>query len=522
VRPQVANDREIQLMRFTHSISGKLNILFVVIVSLVLASLGVFNYASTKSRLEDGLQEQTNALRTRLQLSLPSAIWNFDKNQIGQILEAEMAARAFNGIILSNGKDVIDGRIRTESGKLEAVKADSGVTGDRREVPLVFDDNGTQKPVATAIVYVSRAEIDRELRSVLIGTFVQIVVLDVILILALWFALGAIVLRPLKRLSHALKNIASGDADLTRRLDASGHDEFAEVSRSFNVFVERLQGVMKSVAESAVQLAAAAEETTRITEQASEGIQQQQHQTTEVVSVVSQLTHQVHEISDSAAKASEAAAYADAEAEKGKSVVSDAIDTISGATQEVENAASVIEQLAVNSQQIGKVLVVINEIAKQTNLLALNAAIEAARAGEAGRGFAVVADEVRTLANRTHDSTTEIQNVIKQLQEGTMQAVSVMERSKERAEQGLRRAREAGQAIDHLADSAREIAALDEEIANVTARQNEMVGEMSENIRRIQQIVGEAASGAQQTAIASEEVAKLAVKLQITVEQFKV
>ncbi|MFC4157761.1 methyl-accepting chemotaxis protein [Chitinimonas lacunae] len=509
-------------MGFMQSISGRLNVLFVVIVTLVLAGLGAFNYTSSKQRLERGLEEQANALATRLQLSLPAAIWNFDKIQIAQILEAEMASVAFNGILLSNGKDFIDGRMRNAEGKLVPAPKDAKLAGSMREIKLQFDDNGQKKDVAQATVYVSRAEVESALRENLITLAVQIIVLDVLLSLALSVSLSAVVLKPLQRLNDALKEIASGDADLTRRLAAQGSREFVEVSRSFNTFVARLQEVMKQIAETAPQLAAAAEQTSRITEQASEGIQQQQHETERIVSSTDELTSQVHEITSNTNAASEAAAYADAEAEKGQAVVQDAIQTIGEATAEVENAAMVIQQLAESSDKIGTVLLVINEIAKQTNLLALNAAIEAARAGEAGRGFAVVADEVRTLANRTHDQTTEIQQVITQLQEGTMRAVTVMERSKEKADLGLKRAREAGGAIHHLAESARKIAHLNEEIANASDRQDEMVSGVSSSIQQIQRIVGEAATGAQQTAIASEEVAKLAVRLQITVEQFKV
>ncbi|MBV8659179.1 MAG: methyl-accepting chemotaxis protein [Burkholderiales bacterium] len=508
-------------MQFMQSINGRLNVLFVVIVTLVLAALGAYNGSTTKARLERDLESRSKALQVRLQLSLPAAVWNFDKAQIAQILEAEMSDATFNGIVLSNGATFLDGRLRDEQGKVNAAGKDAKIAGATTEADLIFDDNGTKKKVATAKIYVSHASVDEALRSNWLTLVVQIVLLDVILIVALSLSISAVVLKPLKRLGLALGDIASGDADLTRRLTVIGNDEFSRVSQSFNVFVERLQGVMKQVSETAIQLAAAAEETTRITEQAAEGIQQQQRQTDDVVNAVSQLSNEIHEVSSSTAKASEAAAYADSEAEKGQAIVKDTIVTIGDATREVDNAAEVIASLARNSDKIGSVLSVINEIAKQTNLLALNAAIEAARAGEAGRGFAVVADEVRVLANRTHDSTTEIQAVIRELQEGTSQAVMVMGQSKEKADQGLKRAHEAGVAISRLAESAREIAGLDDEIASVTSRQDKMVDEMAESIRRIKQIVVEAANGAQQTSIASEEVAKLAARLQVAVEQFK-
>ncbi|WP_179958208.1 methyl-accepting chemotaxis protein [Chitinimonas arctica] len=509
-------------MNFTRSISGRLNILFVVIVSVVLAGLGAFNYVSSKNHLEEGLKEQADALSVRLQLSLPAAIWNFDKTQLGQVLEAEMVSKTFNGIRLQNGKDYLTGLMRGPDGKTTAAGADAKIKGVLREVQLQFDDNGQKKNVAVAQIYIAHDSVDAALRENLVVLLVQIVIVDVTLLVALSMSLSAVVLRPLNRLNTALKEIASGEADLTRRLRINGKDEFAEVSQWFNVFVERLQGVMRHVSDTAPQLAAAAEQTSRIMEHSSAGIQLQQQESEAVVAAVAELSRQVHEISVNTGAASEAANYADIEAEKGQSVVGDAITTIGEATTEVDNAAKVIAELAKNSEKIGSVLSVINGIAKQTNLLALNAAIEAARAGEAGRGFAVVADEVRTLANRTHDSTTEIQQVITELQQGTTRAVTVMSSSKEKADLGLKRAREAGVTIQHLAESARKIAELNEEIAAASSQQEQVVEGVTDSIREIQRVVSEAASGSRQTSIASEEVARLAVQLQTTVEQFKV
>ncbi|GAB3259764.1 methyl-accepting chemotaxis protein [Chitinimonas naiadis] len=509
-------------MKFTQSISGRLNVLFVVIITVVLAVLGAYNYFATKARLEQKLAEESGALAARLSLSLPAAIWNFDKTQISQVLEAEMESATFNGIMLRNGKDFLAGRVRDGEGKAKPATADSKLSGGLREVELQFDDSGTKKKVATASIYIAHDSVDAALRQNVMVLIVQIVAVDVTLLIALSLSLSAIVLRPLKRLNTALREIASGEADLTRRLTISGKDEFADVSESFNTFIARLQGVMKQVADVAPQLAAAAEQTSRIMESSSAGIQLQQQQSERVVQAAGELSRQVHEISVNTGAASSAANDADIEAEKGQSVVSDAICTIGESAQEVENAARVITELAKNSERIGSVLGVINDIAKQTNLLALNAAIEAARAGEAGRGFAVVADEVRTLANRTHDSTTEIQRAITELREGTQQAVMVMNNGRDRAEQGLKRAREAGEAIKHLADSARKIAEINEQIAESSSQQDQAVTGVTDSIREIQKVVSEAAEGANQTAISADEVARLAIQLQVTVEQFKV
>jgi methyl-accepting chemotaxis protein len=508
-------------MKFWNSISGRLNTLFVVIVTTLLVVSGGVNYAIDQSQMESRLDDETQALSQRLKHSLPPAIWNFDKGQIEQILEAEMASHTFNGILLSNGKDFLAGRVRGADGKAKAAGPEAKPMGDRVEVALTYNDSGKDKTVAQASIYVSRAGIESLQRASILRLVIQVLVLDVVIVLALSLSLSVVVLKPLKRLNDALHQIAEGDADLTRRLDEARRDEFGEVSHWFNVFVARLQDVIRQVAETAEHLASSAEQTSRIMDQQHAGIQVQHHETDQVVSAIEEISHEVHDINSHTASASEAASNATAEADKGRQVVAQAIEAIHQASSEVENAETVFRQLAESSEKIGTVLQVITEIAKQTNLLALNAAIEAARAGEQGRGFAVVADEVRTLATRTHHSTEEIQQVIEGLLEGSHRAVEVMERSREKAALGATQATEAGHTIHELAESARSIATLNEQIASFTVQQKQRMQEISTSIAQIQRSVSEADNGTQQTLHATEDIARLAVQLETLVDRFK-
>jgi methyl-accepting chemotaxis protein len=227
------------------------------------------------------------------------------------------------------------------------------------------------------------------------------------------------------------------------------------------------------------------------------------------------------EVARNTAAAANAARQADSETQAGREVVNQAIDAIDHLAQEVVSAADVIHRLEAESGKIGTVLDVIRGIAEQTNLLALNAAIEAARAGEQGRGFAVVADEVRTLATRTQESTQEIQKMIERLQTGAKSAVQVMEQGRSKAQVSVQQAARAGTSLDTIATAVSAISDMNAQIASAAEEQGAVAEEINRNITNISQIANQTASGAEQTATASAELAKLAARLQTHVGRFK-
>ncbi|OBS09817.1 hypothetical protein Thpro_020867 [Acidihalobacter prosperus] len=340
------------------------------------------------------------------------------------------------------------------------------------------------------------------------------------LLLVAW--LGRSVTRPLGLVTERLAEIAAGEGDLTQRLDEHREDEVGALARAFNRFVDRIQQLIRQVSGSTAQLAAAAEELSATSDETRGHVRRQQSETDQVAAAMNQMSATVQEVARHANEAAQAARAADGEARQGRQVVGQTVGAIDALATEVEQAAQVIQALESDSEQIGRVLEVISGISEQTNLLALNAAIEAARAGEQGRGFAVVADEVRTLARRTQDSTEEIRGMIERLQVGARNAVTVMDSGRDRAHAGVGQARAADQSLDAITRSVARINDMNALIASAAEEQSSVASEIDRNVNNISQVTQQTSAGSEQTASASEELARLAAQLQSLIGQFRI
>jgi len=340
-------------------------------------------------------------------------------------------------------------------------------------------------------------------------------------LLGAWLGI-VMITKPLNRAVEAMHDIAHGDGDLTQRLDVHGRDEIASLSRAFNTFIEKVQGIVTQVAGSTSQLAAAAEEMSLVVDGTKQGIQRQRQETDQVATAMNEMVATVQEVASNAVNASEMANDADRQAQTGRDIVNKTVSSIQALADEVEKASQAINGLEKDSEQIGSVLDVIQGIAEQTNLLALNAAIEAARAGDQGRGFAVVADEVRGLASRTQSSTQEIQAMIERLQNGARDAVAVMQSGTIQAHASVKQASEAGSSLMEITSAVGNISHMNSQIAHASQQQGTVAEEINQNIVNISSVAEESANGTEEMARSSIALAELAAELQGMVAQFKV
>lgn len=360
-----------------------------------------------------------------------------------------------------------------------------------------------------------------EMRNALLvdAVIICLVIAAIAVAVGIFVSLG--LTRPIVALSKVMEEVESQN-DLTLRSGNRSSDEIGMMAAAFNSMLEKFEALIQQVNSSSTQLAAASEEVSAVARDSSSNVNQQLSETEQVATAMNEMAATVQEVARNAAAAAEAAHNANTESTKGMKVVQTASNTIQQLANDVESAATVIHELEAHSDNIGSVLDVIKGIAEQTNLLALNAAIEAARAGEQGRGFAVVADEVRTLASRTQESTQEIQEMIQKLQAGSKQAVAVMEQGRNQAQTGSEQANDASRSLQVIANAVATISDMNTQIASAAEEQSAVTEEMNRNIININHVSEQTATGATQTTAASEELARLAANLQGLIGQFKI
>ncbi|WP_072339226.1 MULTISPECIES: methyl-accepting chemotaxis protein [unclassified Pseudomonas] len=330
------------------------------------------------------------------------------------------------------------------------------------------------------------------------------------------------IIRPLNEAVRAMADIASGEGDLTRQLDAGGNDELAALAGHFNAFTQKLRNVIGQSLQAATSLSQASVSLDGIANEGQGHSEQQAHQMDLVATAINEVTYGVQDVAKNAEQAASEVRDADERARQGHSNIGNCSRQVEQLSGTIQQAVKVIEALAQESTQIGSVIEVIRAIAEQTNLLALNAAIEAARAGEQGRGFAVVADEVRMLAQRTQQSTTQIQGMIETLQRNSEAAVKVIDESSQGSQLTIEQASLASLSLDQISQSLRNLTSLNASIASATLQQSHVVEDINRNVTQAAGLAQDNTLACERTSAASQSLRQLADQLNRLLGQFRV
>ncbi|WP_430459685.1 methyl-accepting chemotaxis protein [Thalassolituus sp. LLYu03] len=499
------------------SIKLRMAVYVVATVTVVLLVLGILDYRNKSDAMHRQLTKQAELAATRMAISLPGFIWNFDTASIEKTMEAELEAPVVSrvavqieqGDTITREKDLSDN---------QSVNPDVII----KTMDLMFADGGEQKKVGTLIVGFNDSEILVALNSTVHQIIIQLVLLDVILVSMIVFLVSHSVVNKISAITSAVAALAAGGGDLTRRLDTSRGDEIAALAHQVNQLLAGLSQLIGSVKETSTDLSQIASKTQSDISLVLERFSDQKGEVDMVATASTELASATQNVAQNAGRASEYASQANEQADAGQEIVRTAADVIRHLSGEIENVSEVIRALEAEGASIGTVSDVIQGIAEQTNLLALNAAIEAARAGEQGRGFAVVADEVRTLAQRTRDSTNEINQMISRLQASTAEAVAVMHKSTSYTQRSVEQIEKVGESIGEVVGMVLEIARMNSEIAQASGEQSQVIDELNRNLVHIKESADAASELIGKTARASDAVGQEAGKLSALMKEFRV
>ncbi|NHX02626.1 methyl-accepting chemotaxis protein [Pseudomonas koreensis] len=432
--------------------------------------------------------------------------------KVSDILDAEQIANMAN---LKRGE--VTYSVNKDKGRIELyLPFGIGQTDARWTLMLQLPLNAVMADLQTL-----QADLDAQRKSDTFGMAMVGLIIAAIGLLVIWLV-GHGIARPLKQMVAMLDDIAKGEGDLTRRLSSDRSDELGSIAKGFNTFLAKLQAMITQVVTSVQSVSDSSEHTADIAIRTNIGIQKQMAEIDQVATAVQEMTATAQDVARNATQAAQAASHADQAAGQGMQIVRDTSNSIGVLAVEIGKAVEVVQTLAKDSENINAILIAIRGIAEQTNLLALNAAIEAARAGEQGRGFAVVADEVRNLAQKTQKATEEIQSMIQQLQQGTRDVVRVMEDSQHRTDESVQHAAKAAEALETITQAVSVINDMNTQIASAAEEQSAVADDINRNVINIGQVASEVAGGADESSSASAGLTKLAEQQRRLINQFKV
>ncbi|EIO3937101.1 TPA: methyl-accepting chemotaxis protein [Vibrio vulnificus] len=495
-------------------------------VTLVLLVSAFIKYQDFKQSLTADLHTSVQNTSQRMSVSLPRAVWDFDLDTARTAISAELNLPEISAIQLTDtqGAELLFLRLegQGENKKLTDVKNKQRYSDQQslsRE--LTFLDYGEEKPVGTVKVFFDTAILEQKLRESLLLNIIELVVLDLIISIVIVAVLAATVLRPIRQLTEVIHDLSSGDGDLSNKLAPARFKEFDDITDGINTFTESLRVIVQDVSLSSVTLEEKARANGTAARANADKLDQQRHQLTTVAAAATELNHSVSIVADTAAQTADQAHTATDLTHSVNEAIEKSASEIVNMREEMEHVNQEMHILVGEGDKITTVLNVINDISEQTNLLALNAAIEAARAGEQGRGFAVVADEVRNLAVKTSQSTEQIQKNIVALGNATNSVEQELSRIASLLEKTASRVSESQHSVNQVQELISIISDRNGQISQATEEQRQAVEEISQAIVEASEASNDVSSGAVQTAQRTEEVLSLSKNIAQHMKKFR-
>ncbi|EIA1297370.1 methyl-accepting chemotaxis protein [Vibrio vulnificus] len=495
-------------------------------VTLVLLVSAFIKYQDFKQSLTADLHTSVQNTSQRMSVSLPRAVWDFDLDTARTAISAELNLPEISAIQLTDtqGAELLFLRLegQGESKKLTDVKNKQRYSEQQslsRE--LTFLDYGEEKQVGTVKVFFDTAILEQKLRESLLLNIIELVVLDLIISIVIVAVLAATVLRPIRQLTEVIHDLSSGDGDLSNKLAPARFKEFDDITDGINTFTESLRVIVQDVSLSSVTLEEKARANGTAARANADKLNQQRHQLTTVAAAATELNHSVSIVADTAAQTADQAHTATDLTHSVNEAIEKSASEIVNMREEMDHVNQEMHILVGEGDKITTVLNVINDISEQTNLLALNAAIEAARAGEQGRGFAVVADEVRNLAVKTSQSTEQIQKNIVALGNATNSVEQELSRIASLLEKTASRVSESQHSVNQVQELISIISDRNGQISQATEEQRQAVEEISQAIVEASEASNDVSSGAVQTAQRTEEVLSLSKNIAQHMKKFR-